>query len=118
MFLVSAWVDHCNAVSAYSQPVALTFTTATWDQPQQIHVRAIDSAHDGRVEGQDTHVFAPSLNQVNKLQGPLFVNVGEGKNRTGLLDREPVMLPGHRNETPSMRHVVSGTPAPHDNPLA
>src|SRR5260370_22892993 len=116
--LDSAWVDHCNATSDYSQTVARTFTTANWDQPQQIHVRAIDSAHDGRVEGQDTHVFAPSLNQVNKLQGPLFVNGGEGKNRTGLLEREPLMLPAERNETPSTGHVFSGTPGTQANTLA
>src|SRR5205807_9698323 len=61
------------------------------------------------VDGQDTHVFAPELNQLNNVQGPLFINGGEGKDRTGLLEREPVMLPAERNEAPPMGAVVSAT---------
>ena len=41
-----------------------------------------------------------------------------GKDRTGLLEREPVMLPGERNETPSMGNVVSSTPGAPDGSVA
>ena len=52
------------------------------------------------------------------MQGPLFVNGGEGDDRTGLLEREPVMLPGERNVTPPMGHVISSTPGTLDNTIA
>ncbi|HET7129920.1 MAG TPA: hypothetical protein VFJ93_12675, partial [Gaiellaceae bacterium] len=87
--------------------VLLTFDGTDWNAPKTVYVRAHD---DSRVDGQDTQVFAPQLAQLNAIQGPLFVNGGEGANRAGLLEREPVMLPGERNETPSMGQVVSSTP--------
>ena len=95
--------------------VDLTFTTANWNTPQTVYVRA---KQDSRVDGQDTQVFAPQLEQLNTIQGPLFVNGGEGANRAGLLEREPVMLPGERNETPPMGNVISSTPGTVDNSVA
>jgi Ca2+-binding RTX toxin-like protein len=99
------WADH----------VDLTFTTLDWRTPKTVYVRA---HQDTRVDGQDTQVFAPQLEQLNTIQGPLFVNGGEGANRAGLLEREPVMLPGERNQTPAMGHVVSSTPGTLDNSVA
>jgi len=78
-------------------------------------VRAIDN---NRVDGMDTKVFAPQLNQLNNIQGPLFINGGQGTDRTGLLEREPVMLPRERNELPAMGHVVSSTPGTPNNTVA
>jgi hypothetical protein len=102
----------CSLEANWAQTKTLTFTTATWNQPKTVFVRA---HQDTRVDGQDTQVFAPQLQQLNAIQGPLFVNGGEGADRTGLLEREPVMLPGERNETPAMGNVISATPGTLDN---
>jgi len=99
----------------WAQSQTLTFTSLDWNAFKTVHVRA---HQDQRVDGQDTQVFAPQLAQLNAIQGPLFVNGGEGANRAGLLEREPVMLPGERNETPSMGHVISSTPGTLDNTVA
>ena len=80
-----------------------------------VYVRAHEN---DRVDGGDTKVFAPQLAQLNAVQGPLFVNGGEGQDRTGLLEREPVMLPGERNVTPSMGKVVTSTPGTLDGSIA
>ncbi|MFN2611440.1 MAG: hypothetical protein ABR507_11310 [Actinomycetota bacterium] len=101
--------------STWGQTKVLHFTSANWNFPQTVLVRA---HQDTRVDGQDTQVFAPQLQQLNAIQGPLFVNGGEGANRTGLLEREPVMLPGELNQTPSMGHVISSTPGTLDNTIA
>ena len=94
--------------------LTLTFTASNWDHPQTVTVRAID---DHRVDGQDRQVFAPTLNYLNNIQGPLFVRGGLGDDRTGLFELEPVMLPAgylgrlERNEKPSMGNVTA-PPAP------
>ena len=93
----------------------VTFTNANWDVPQTVWVRAID---DNRVDGQDTQVFAPYINQLNNIQGPLFINGAQGTDRTGLLEREPVMLPGELNQKPSMGLVISATPGAQDGSVA
>ncbi|HEX9504623.1 MAG TPA: hypothetical protein VGA62_01335, partial [Acidimicrobiia bacterium] len=105
----------CTIDGNYSDHVDIAFTSTNWNQPQTVMVRAVDNA---RVDGMDTHVFAPQLSQLNNVQGPLFINGGEGTDRTGLLEREPLMLPGERNELPSMGHVVSSTPGTDDNSVA
>ena len=101
--------------SGYAATQTVTFDDTTWDVPFTVWVRAVEN---DRVDGGDTHVFAPELNQLNAIQGPLFVNGGEGVDRTGLLEREPVMLPGETNLTPSMGHVISSTPGTLDNSTA
>src|SRR5262245_66123131 len=85
----------------------VTFTHADWNTPKTIWVRAID---DTRVDGQDTQVFAPMLNQLNNIQGPLFINGGSGAERTGLVEREPVILPGERNQEPAEGQGIPSTP--------
>ena len=100
--------DTTTNMSDYQQFVTLDFTAANWNTPQTVWVRALENQ---RVDGMDTHVFAPQLAQLNDIQGPLFVNGGEGADRTGLLEREPVMLPGERNITPSMGVVDGATEA-------
>jgi hypothetical protein len=86
----------------------LQFTVANWDIPQTVLVRAID---DSRVDGGDTKVFAPTLDQVNSIQGPLYILGGEGTDRTGLLEREPIMLPGETNIRDNLGDVVSAAEA-------
>ena len=77
----------------------MSFDGSTWDLPQTVVVRAKGN---DRVDGMDTHVFAQTLDQLNNIQGPLFINGGEGADRTGLLEREPLMLPRERNLKPAM----------------
>ena len=97
-----------TTMSDYQQFVTLDFTAANWNTPQTVWVRALENQ---RVDGMDTHVFAQQLAQLNDIQGPLLINGGEGADRTGLLEREPVMLPGERNITPSMGVVDGATEA-------
>ena len=100
-----------TTLSDYKQFLTLNFDLTNWNVPQTVWVRALEN---DRVDGMDTHVFAQQLAQLNDLQGPLLVNGGEGADRTGLLEREPVMLPGEKNLTPSMGKVVDGTEAVQD----
>ena len=86
-----------------------------WNVPVTVYVRAHEN---DRVDGGDTKVFAQQLAQLNAIQGPLFINGGEGADRTGLLEREPVMLPGEKNLTPSMGLVITSTPGTLDNTIA
>jgi len=88
--------------------VDLNFTAADWDMARTVYVRAID---DDKVDGGDTKVFAPMLDQVNRIQGPLFIIGGEGADRTGLLEREPIMLPGEFNQKQSIGPVVMASEA-------
>ena len=97
-----------TTASDYKQFLTVDFDSTNWNNPQTVYVRAFENQ---RVDGPDTHVFAPTLAQLNNIQGPLLINGGEGKDRTGLLEREPVMLPGETNLTPSMGHVITGTEA-------
>ena len=63
------------------------------------------------MDGGDTKVFAPTLDQLNNIQGPLMITGAEGPDRTGLLEREPIMLPYEKNEKPSMGDVESAAEA-------
>src|SRR5437879_10556750 len=108
-------IDYRSANLDYSPSDPVQFTSTSWSQPQTVWVRAV---YNNRVDGMDTHVFAPQLSQLNNVQGPLFVNGGEGASRTGLLEREPVMLPRELNETPAMGSVVSSTQGTSDNTVA
>ena len=121
-------VDCTNPANyAFDKPVSFNADgsggNVKWDVPVTVHVRAFD---DKRVDGQDTQVFAPQLDLLNNIQGPLFIRGGLGEDRTGLLEREPVMLPrgGSRpdlfpgkpevNLKPSMGIVIAATETPPD----
>ena len=114
------WYDQVN-VSFNSDGAGAGITglgqsaLSEWDNPVTVYVRAHENQ---RVDGGDTKVFAQQLAQLNAVQGPLFVNGGEGQDRTGLLEREPLMLPGERNVTPSMGKVVTSTPGTLDGSIA
>src|SRR5438132_10298822 len=103
------------ADSSFAATQQVSFDSNNWNTPRTVWVRAFEN---DRVDGGDTKVFAPQLAQLNNVQGPLFVNGSVGKDRTGLLEREPVMLPGERNETPAMGNVVSSTPGAPDGSVA
>jgi Ca2+-binding RTX toxin-like protein len=103
----------CETASnaSFAATKQISFDSTNWNIPRTVWVRSLEN---DRVDGGDTKVFGPELAQLNNVQGPLFVNGGVGKDRTGLLEREPVMLPGERNETPSMGDVISSTPGAPD----
>lgn len=82
---------------------SLTFTLGDWNTPKTVLVRAID---DPRVDGGDAQVFAPTLDQLNAIQGPLFITGGPFTNRTGLLERDPIMLPYETNIRPDALGTV------------
>ncbi|MEX2149864.1 MAG: LEPR-XLL domain-containing protein [Steroidobacteraceae bacterium] len=79
---------------AWSAFVNVLFDEDNWDTKQTIHVRAKD---DAIVDGSDTQVFAPILDLANNIQGPLFIIGGIGVDRSGLFEREPIMLPVSAN---------------------
>ncbi len=99
----------------WSASLPVSFTSSTWNVPVTVYVRAHENQ---RVDGGDTHVFAPELDQLSAIQGPLFINGGEGEDFTGLLEREPVMLPGETNITPAMGRVITSTPGTTDGTIA
>ncbi len=95
----------------FFETLTLTFDSGNWDQPQTVHVQAKE---DQRVDGGDTKVFAPGLDQLDSIQGPLFIVGGLGEDRTGLLEAEPVMLPYETNIKDGIGTVVAaadGDPA-------
>ncbi len=98
--------EDCTNPTHFGVSVDVNFDASNWDLPQTVVVRAKGN---DRVDGMDTHVFAQTLDQLNNIQGPLFVNGGEGADRTGLLEREPLMLPRERNLKPAMGAVVTST---------
>jgi len=61
----STWVDSLK----------LKFTTANWATPQTVWVRA---KQDAVRDGNDTQVFAPGAQTVNKIRGPLFIEGAAG----------------------------------------
>ncbi|MGP0628314.1 LEPR-XLL domain-containing protein [Nitrospina sp. 32_T5] len=84
-----------------------------WDVEQTVFVRAVD---DSRVDGGDSKVFAPILDLANNIKGPLFIVGGFGEDRSGLFEREPIMLPGETNFKESMGDVLAATEADEFNP--
>ena len=79
---------------SWSKSVDVLFDDGNWDVKRTIHVRAID---DDIVDGGDTQVFAPILDLANNIQGPLVIIGGIGTDRSGLFEREPIMLPVSAN---------------------
>ncbi|CAM5793933.1 LEPR-XLL domain-containing protein [Rhizobacter fulvus] len=87
----------------------LTFTSANWNTPQTVTVRAID---DTVFDGNETQVFAPDLQTVNKIRGPLIIEGAAGAGSLSL--PTPLMLPGELNILPphgAVQGFVPGTGA-------
>jgi Ca2+-binding RTX toxin-like protein len=89
-------------------PLPVTFTHDNWYLPQTIYVRAKDNNF---VDGTDTKVFAPGLDQVNDIQGPLFINGGSSADHTGLTERQAIILPYEIDEKTAMGHVEAAQEA-------
>ncbi|MEX2645398.1 MAG: choice-of-anchor D domain-containing protein [Gaiellaceae bacterium] len=98
----------CTSDAEFAFTKDVVFDSTNWSTPRTVVLRAVD---DARVDGMDTQVFAPQLDLLNNIQGPLFIRGGLGEDRTGLFEREPVMLPGEFNRRPSMGDVITATEA-------
>lgn len=83
----------------------LTFNSTTWSDAQTVTVAAkLDTVFDGN----DTQVFAPDLQTVNKIRGPLVV---EGAGGGGSLSLPvPLMLPNELDKLRADGTVVSFAP--------
>ena len=86
----------------YAQSIILTFTPDDWYLEQEVTVAAYD---DTVLDGNDTQVFAPDLQTVNKIRGPLIVEGAAGAGSLSLPD--PLMMPWERNELQSDGNVVA-----------
>jgi hypothetical protein len=53
----------------------IVFNDSNWNVPQEVTVAAID---DDFQDGSETQVFAPQLNTVNKIRGPLIIEGAAG----------------------------------------
>ncbi|MCH5375611.1 MAG: hypothetical protein JJ992_16695, partial [Planctomycetes bacterium] len=73
-------------------PTKLVFTPGNWDVWRTVTVSAID---DNFFDGNDTQVFAPDLQTVNKIRGPLIIEGAAGAGSLSL--PRPVMLPDERS---------------------
>lgn len=83
----------------------LTFTSGNWFTAQNVIVRAID---DLVFDGNDTQVFAPDLQTVNKIRGPLIIEGAAGAGSLSL--PKPLMLPHERNILDPDGNVQTFTP--------
>lgn len=83
------------------QQITLKFTSANWNVEQIVTVRAYD---DDRLDGNDTQVFAPDLQTVNKIRGPLIIEGAAGAGSLTL--PTPLMMPWELNIRPSDGNVV------------
>jgi Ca2+-binding RTX toxin-like protein len=81
------------------------FNDSNWNVPQEVIVRAID---DGFQDGSETQVFAPELNTVNKIRGPLIIEGAAGAGSLSL--PAPLMLPGELNVREKHGNVLAFTP--------
>ena len=86
---------------------SLTFTPANWATWQTVTVAALD---DLVRDGNDTQVFAPDLQTVNKIRGPLILEGAAGAGSLSLPD--PLMLPHERDILGAGRHRGRLHPGP------
>jgi Ca2+-binding RTX toxin-like protein/outer membrane protein OmpA-like peptidoglycan-associated protein len=84
------------------QQITLTFTPDNWKDEQTVTVRAYD---DTVLDGNDTQVFAPDLQTVNKIRGPLVIEGAAGAGSLTL--PEPLMMPWELNILESDGNVVA-----------
>jgi Ca2+-binding RTX toxin-like protein len=83
---------------------ALVFDSNTWDDWQTVTVAAINDTH---LDGNDTQVFAPDLQTVNKIRGPLIIDGAAGDGSLTL--PAPLMMPWELNIRPSDGRVLGFT---------
>ena len=92
-----------GAVQNADGTVTLTFTTENWNIVQTVTVAAVD---DPVVDGSDWQVFAPELDVLTNIQGPLFITGAGGSGSLVGLGR-PTMLANETNNKISIGNVVS-----------
>jgi Ca2+-binding RTX toxin-like protein len=83
----------------------LVFNDSDWSTPKLVTVSAID---DNFLDGNDTQVFAPDLQTVNKIRGPLIIEGAAGAGSLSL--PRPLMLPSELNILPPDGFVQSFVP--------
>jgi outer membrane protein OmpA-like peptidoglycan-associated protein/Ca2+-binding RTX toxin-like protein len=84
----------------------LSFTSANWNKPLTVYVQA---KQDTVFDGNDTQVFAPDLQTVNKIRGPLIIEGAAGLGSLSL--PKALMLPHELNFLkPDGDTVVAFTP--------
>jgi Ca2+-binding RTX toxin-like protein len=88
----------------YATRLDVTFTTGNWNTARTIYVRAIDNTV---VDGNDTQVFAPQAETLNKIRGPLILQGASGSGSLSL--PAPLLLPGELNIHPSDGFVAGFT---------
>src|SRR5262249_23907607 len=86
-------VGNAAAAGVGTVTAQLVFTSANWATPQTVTVFAIDNNF---VDGSDKLVFAPFVNQVNAIRGPITVDGGIQVGEESTLSN-PFMLPGETN---------------------
>jgi Ca2+-binding RTX toxin-like protein len=84
---------------------SIDFDSGNWSSWQTITVTAID---DDYRDGNDTQVFAPDLQTVNKIRGPLIVDGAAGDGSLTL--PAPLMMPHELNIRESDGTVLAFTP--------
>ncbi|HET9220026.1 MAG TPA: hypothetical protein VFR18_23810 [Terriglobia bacterium] len=84
---------------------ALVFDSNTWDDWQIVTVAPVNDTH---LDGNDTQVFAPDLQTVNKIRGPLIIDGAAGDGSLTL--PAPLMMPWELNIRPSDGRVLAFTP--------
>ncbi|QSA97859.1 OmpA family protein [Methylococcus sp. EFPC2] len=75
-----------------NDPLTLTFTSANWNVARTVTVAAVEDTYR---DGNDTQVFAPELQTVNKIRGPLIIEGAAGAGSLSL--PKPLMLPHELN---------------------
>src|SRR5262249_49281573 len=88
----------------------LTFDSTNWRTGLTVTVAAID---DDFRDGNDTQVFAPDLQTVNKIRGPLIIEGAAGARRGG-----PAGAGRPRFCPPTPRRCTSATPKTPHKPLS
>ncbi len=79
-----------------------TFNATNWDKPLTVFVSAVD---DSVVDGGDTKVFAPALDTVAQILGPVIMG-GAGGNGSLFGLNDPLMLPGELNVKPPSGDIL------------
>ena len=97
----NAYFENQVTVGGAAQ-TSLLFTSSNWDQWQVVTVAAIQ---DSFIDGNDTQVFAPDLQTVNKIRGPLVIEGAAGAGSLSL--PAPLMMPWERNLRESDGNVVA-----------
>ena len=102
---VVATSDEPGAIQNSDGTLTLTFTVDNWNVAQTVNVAAVD---DDVVDGSDWQVFAPQLDVLTNIQGPLLITGAGGSGSLAGLGT-PLMLFGETNIKLSIGNIESAT---------